>query len=1285
MPASGWKFAIDVGGTFTDCLGYSPDGLVQRHKLLSSGVTKGSVGSASTASYLVDSSRVGDPTDFWVGFRLQVLDSDGTTLAEAVVSSFDAELGRLELSSQLTDMPLVGSTYELSCGLEAPVIGIRYLLRLRPDQDVPAVRLRLGTTRGTNTLLTRSGKKTALLTTRGFGDLLDIGYQDRPKLFELTIRKPKPLTTKSIEIDERVAADGQVLVPLDEARVEQQLTNLHNEGIDAVAICLLHADLFPQHEIAIAGIAKRIGFCEVSRSSEVAPVAKLVSRAETTVVDAYLRPVLREYLDQLQSSLPDSEIRLMTSAGGLVSPDSFRGHESVLSGPAGGVVGYARAARIAGFKRAIGFDMGGTSTDVSRYDGYFEFEYETRKAGARLIAPTLAIETVAAGGGSICQFDGAKLSVGPDSAGANPGPACYGRGGPLTVTDVNFYLGRILQERFPFALDRSAVEARIAELAKSVRDATGEHLTFTQLAEGLLEIANANMTSAVRGVSIAKGADPKDYVLVAFGGAAAQHACAVARQLGIKRVLNHPDAGILSAFGIGCAEIVRHAVAGMSTPLEQLQPSSLADQFDRLAAAPVQALMASGVEPEKVVVERSLDLRYVGTDEPLNLPHSDDLQVAFEHLHRRRFGYIHEHKGVEVVAVRVRAVGQAEQPQAYSTCCDTVAAIGESTTTICFGGEQLKTAAYTRETLSPGMCVEGPAIIADVHSTVVIDPGWQAEMLSGGELLLRDREDVHDAKISRIDAVMLEVFNNLFAGIATQMGHVLRRTSSSVNVKERLDYSCAVFSADGELIANAPHVPVHLGAMGETVRHLLDARNSVSPGDVYATNDPYRGGSHLPDITVVTPVHCPSTGKLLFFTACRAHHAEIGGVRPGSMPPGSTSLAEEGVLISDFALVDGGITRVDELRKLLSSGPYPSRRVEENLADLDAQVAANQQGANDLLALVDQYSFDLVEQQIRSIQAAAETKVRQALCNLGIENCDFTDYLDTIDGTSVPICVRIRFNDRKDGPAATIDFAGTAPVVAGNLNANRAIVTAAVLYVLRLLVGEDLPLNEGALRAVDILLPTCLLNPPAGQTPETTPAVAAGNVETSQRVVDVLLGALGVAGASQGTMNNLLFGNESFGYYETIAGGSGATAAGHGADAVQIHMTNTRATDPEVLERRLPVRLWEFSIRRDSGGDGRHRGGDGVVRRLEFLEPLQVSLITGRRGPHPPYGAQGGAPGQFGKNNSIRHDGSYEPLHAICEFSVQPGDQLEIQTPGGGGFGKSSTENSPTLGNGVGS
>jgi 5-oxoprolinase (ATP-hydrolysing) len=1297
MAAPRWEFWIDVGGTFTDCLAKSPDGTIRRHKLLSSGATKGRAAAGSTLHEIIDYARCADPTGFWIGWKLTLFDEAGKSLETATVTQFDAAEGRLELSG-LHSPPAADTAYELRCDEEAPVVAIRYLLGLPLERPIPPVALRLGTTRGTNTLITRSGARTALVTTQGFGDVLEIGYQARPRLFDLTIRKPAPLTTAIVEVSERVTHDGQVLIAPVESAVRQQLQSIYDTGIESVAICLLHADRHAEHEKLIARIASEVGFREISASHHVAPLPKFVARADTTVVDAYLNPVLRDYVARLRTSLPDSQIRLLTSAGGLVAADAFCGKDSVLSGPAGGAVGFSRVAEAAGFSRSIGFDMGGTSTDVSRFDGRFELEYETQKAGVRLVAPTMAIETVAAGGGSICRFDGVKLTVGPQSAGADPGPACYGRGGPLTVTDLNFFLGRIVAERFPFPLDRAAAERKLRELATEVaspsaigRDSANKlNYSLEQLASGLLRIANANMASAIRLVTVARGANPADYVLTAFGAAAPQHACAVARELGIRQVLVHPDAGVLSALGIGLADVVRHRSCGIERLLDEEALAFAKQRLESMQRDAEAEVLGEGVAVNRISASHALDLRYRGIDSCLTIawPGDDDFARAFASAHRQRYGYLHESRSLEIAAARVEVVGRVADSLSRTASQPDRSVTSQRNVEAYFEGKLRPTPLHERNELVPGSRIFGPAIIADDLFTTVVEDGWKIEVLSEGELLLNDSHSgersspatgaFDDTRIASEpgttavvapDPVFLEVFNNLLANIAEQMGVTLRNTASSVNVKERLDFSCAIFTADGRLVANAPHVPVHLGAMEDTIRYTIAANPDLQSGDVIATNDPYAGGSHLPDITIITPVHDAASGELLFFTANRAHHAEIGGMVPGSMPPLSKTIADEGVLIRNSKLVSAGNSRFDSMRELLMSAPFPSRDVAANLADLAAQVAANRQGASDLVALVSQYTWPVVAQYMNFIQDAAERKVRMALARFPKDSHSFTDYLELADGTSTPICVKFTIHETNRPKAATIDFSGTGAVIDGNLNANRAIVSAAVIYVLRLLVDEDIPLNHGALSPIEIILPPCLLNPPPGATPESSPAVAGGNVETSQRVVDVLLGALGVAGASQGTMNNIVFGDASFGYYETVCGGSGATGDGPGASAVQVHMTNTRLTDPEVLERRFPVRVREFAIRRGSGGAGANRGGDGAVRQLEFLRPLTLSLLTQRRGPHPPYGATGGEPGALGRNQLRRADGTVVELAGIAQVNVTPGDVLTIETPGGGGFG----------------
>lgn len=1279
-----WHFWIDVGGTFTDCFARRPDGALFRRKVLSSGVTKGRIQAVTNGGRgVVDQARRGEPAGFWQGYTFRLLDADGAVASECVVAAFDASAGEFLFDKPAGPAARRGQAYELTAGEEAPVLAVRLLTGLRLCDEIPPSVLRLGTTRGTNALVTRRGAKTAFVTTRGFADILRIGYQNRPGLFDLTIRKPEPLFETVVEIDERVTPHGEVLVRPDPEKIRASLAELHERGIESLAVCLLNAYCRPEHEIQVGQIAREAGFADISLSHETAPLIKIVSRGDTTVVDAYLNPVLRSYVDRLRGSLDrggTSDIRLLTSAGGLVRADRFVGKDSILSGPAGGVVGFSRAAQAAGFERAIGFDMGGTSTDVSRFDGRFELEYETEKAGVRVVAPMMSIETVAAGGGSIGWFDGVKLAVGPDSAGAEPGPACYGRGGPLTVTDVNLHLGKLLPEYFPFPLDHGAVDDRLRQLGDDIHRATNRRYQPHALAEGILRVANANMANAIRSISIAKGYNPREYVLVAFGGAAPQHACAVAEELGVATILNHPDAGILSAYGIGLADVVRHRVEGIYREYSERAVHDVEAVFQRLTSDACREVIAEGVARERIEVVRSLDLRCKGLDAFLTIPapETGTYAQAYEREHRRRYGYVHEHRPLEIVAAKVEAVGRSETqlPTSERTARRRPQPCG--TTQVHFDEGWHTTAVYRRNDLRPGDAITGPAIVAESVSTTVVDPAWQAEMLSGGELLLeREPESRGNGEWAKqasesgrrastaADPVMLEVFNNQFAAIAEQMGITLRNTSVSVNVKERLDFSCALFTPAGDLVVNAPHIPVHLGAMGETVKRVIADNAPLRPGDVFVTNDPYRGGSHVPDVTVVTPVHDGQTDRLLFLTASRAHHAEIGGICPGSMPPFSQNLAEEGVVIRNFKLVDGGRSRMDQLRRLLASGEHPSRSPGDNLADIAAQVAANQQGVHDLLALVERYTLPVVAAYMGHIQKAAERKMRAALKRLADGRYEFVDHLD--DGS--PIAVAITIVD----DSATIDFTGTGPVLHGNLNANRAIVTAAVMYCLRCLIDEDIPMNQGVLAPVQLILPECLLNPPERESPQDCAAVVGGNVETSQRVVDVLLGALRVAAASQGTMNNLVFGDKTFGYYETICGGAGATPDGPGADAVHTHMTNTRLTDPEVIEQRYPVLVQEFSIRRGSGGSGRHRGGDGVVRRLQFLAPLEVSILSQRRGEYAPYGMAGGEPGALGKNLLVRSDGTRESLPACARFTADRGDVLTIETPGGGGWGESSS------------
>ena len=1272
-----WEFWIDVGGTFTDCVAQSPDGRQVQFKTLSSGVTKGRVQRVGPPNQIQDSARTDDPPGFWRGYAFTLLEGSGQALHSTRITGFDAAHGTLQLETPLPSPADAGGlSYELSSGEEAPVVAIRRILELPLNKPIPEVSVRLGTTRGTNALLTRSGARTAFVTTRGFRDILLIGNQDRPRLFETGIRKPERLFEHVVEIDERLDSDGNVLRPPDPDAIRRQFDALRAHDVESVAICLLHSFANPEHEELVERIAAEAGFSEISTSSHLSPLIRIVSRGDTTVVDAYLNPVLRDYVQRLRESLGDSRLKIMTSAGGLVNADRFVGKDSILSGPAGGVVGFSRVALQAGFEKSIGFDMGGTSTDVARFDGTWDREFETKKAGVRVVAPMLAIETVASGGGSICGFDGVKLHVGPASAGAEPGPACYGRGGPLTVTDLNLYLGRIVPSRFPFPLDPGAVKRRLDALCEQIADSPlGRRYELRELAEGFLEIANANMVRAIRRISTAKGYDPADYVLVTFGGAGAQHAGAIASELGIETVLVHPYAGILSAWGIGLADVRRFREQSVLRPWVQDALESVEPLFLQLQTAAESDVLEDGVPQDRVESPvRSLDLRYRGVESAINVvqPADGDYAREYESAHEQLYGYRHKGREIEIVAARVEVVGTMPHAPIESEAPVARVPVASERVESCFAGRIHEAAVFERNDLRPGDQLHGPCIVCESTSTVVIEPDFRAVVLERGEIRIQKQTESH-SRIScesaagqsdepDADPVRLEIFNNLFASIAEQMGVTLQKTSVSTNVKERLDFSCAIFDTTGSLVVNAPHIPVHLGAMGETVKRIIADNSRMSPGDVFVTNDPYRGGSHLPDVTVVTPVHHDQSGELLFFTASRAHHAEIGGIVPGSMPPFSRNLGEEGILIRNFKLVDRGTSRETDLKRLLESGPFPSRSVDDNLIDVSAQVAANNSGVRQLTELVRRYSLPIVQAYMRHIQRAAAEKMRLALSAIPDGTYSLTDFLD--DGTPVSASITI------ENQSALVDFTGTGPVLATNLNANRAIATAAALYVFRCLIDDDIPLNGGVLEPVEIILPQCLLNPPEHSEPLQCAAVVGGNVETSQRVVDVLLGALGVAAASQGTMNNLTFGDATFGYYETICGGEGATRERNGADAVHTHMTNTRLTDPEVIERRYPVRVWEFSVREGSGGNGRTRGGNGVIRRLEFLRPLKVSMLSERRDRHLPFGLDGGGPGSRGEN-LLRRANASRPENLGSKFAIEvaPGDVLIIQTPGGGGFG----------------
>ncbi|MEV0780466.1 hydantoinase B/oxoprolinase family protein [Streptomyces sp. NPDC050428] len=1160
---------------------------------------------------------------------------------------------------------------------DAAVAGIRLLLGAAPDDPVPADRIdvvKMGTTVATNALLERRGEPTVLLVTEGFGDALRIAYQNRPRLFDRHIVLPEAVYDRVIEVPERVDAHGATVRPLDTEAVAARLREAYDDGFRSAAVVLMHGYRHPDHESAVAEAARAAGFTQVSRSHEVSPLIKLVPRGDTTVVDAYLSPILRRYVDEIASELRDIRLMFMQSNGGLREAAHFRGKDAVLSGPAGGVVGMARTSGQAGFDRVVGFDMGGTSTDVSHYAGEFERELGTQVAGVRMRAPMMNIHTVAAGGGSVLHFDGQRYRVGPDSAGAVPGPACYRRGGPLTVTDANVMLGRVQPDHFPAVfgpegdqpLDADVVRERFAALAEEVEAATGVRRAPAEVAAGFLEIAVLNMANAVKKISVQRGHDITRYALTSFGGAGGQHACAVADALGVDTVIVPPLAGVLSAYGIGLADATAMREQSVEAELRDAgTPRRVRELCAALAERTRAELRADSVPDAAITTHARVLLRYAGTDASLAVPLGDvaDMTAAFEGEHRARYAFTMD-KPLVIEAVSVEAVGKAASHGTYAADETSVGGDGDNgpvrpaRVRMFVDGTERDCPLHQRADLRPTDTVEGPAMIAEADATTVVDAGWQAAVGDLGHLLLtrvRPRP-TRVAAGTDVDPVLLEVFNNLFMAIAEQMGVRLENTAHSVNIKERLDFSCALFDAEGNLIANAPHIPVHLGSMGESIKEVLkrDA-DSLRPGDVYAVNDPYHGGTHLPDVTVVTPVFDEQGEHLRFLVASRGHHAEIGGITPGSMPAFSRTIHEEGVLFDNWLLVRDGRLREAETRELLATAPHPSRDPDTNLADLRAQIAANEKGIAELRRMTEQFGYDVVDAYMGHVRRNAEESVRRIIAGLR----DGAYRYETDNGAVIEVAVRV---DR-EARSAVVDFTGTSPQQEGNFNAPRSVVMAAVLYVFRTLVADDIPLNSGCLAPLDVRVPEGSMLSPAFPA-----ATVAGNVETSQAVTGALYAALGVQAEGSGTMNNLTFGNERVQYYETVASGSGAGEGFDGADAVQTHMTNSRLTDPEVLEWRYPVRVDGFAVRDGSGGRGRWTGGNGVVRRIRFLEPMTVTLLTGHRAVAP-YGMAGGEPGELGGNEVERADGTRTPLKGVDSADVTVDDVLVLRTPGGGGYG----------------
>ncbi len=1207
-----WQFWIDRGGTFTDVVGKRPDGSLVTHKLLS------------------------------------------------------------ENPEQYRD---------------AAVAGIRHLLGLKAGEPVTPEQVecvKMGTTVATNALLERKGEPTLLVTTQGFGDALRIAYQNRPRLFDRQIVLPELLYSAVVEAQERVAVDGEVLQSLDEAHLRTQLMHWHSQGVRSVAIVFMHGWRHTAHELAAARLAREVGFTQVSTSHQTSPMMKLVSRGDTTVVDAYLSPILGRYVNQVASEMPGVKLMFMQSSGGLTDAQVFAGKDAILSGPAGGIVGMARTAQLAGHDKVIGFDMGGTSTDVSHFAGQFEREFETQVAGVRMRAPMMSIHTVAAGGGSLLAYDGARFRVGPQSAGANPGPASYRRGGPLAVTDANVMVGKVQPRFFPSVFGPEANQPLDAEVVRGHFEklATQTGRAAEDVAHGFIQIAVQQMANAIKKISVARGYDVTRYTLQCFGGAGGQHACLVADALGMSQVLVHPLAGVLSAYGMGLADQNVMREESIERRLDAAAMPFMAERLQALGETSRQALLAQmgqavdAASARRIELRQRAHLRYEGTDSALVVSWGDQahLVAGFEAAYRQRFAFLMQGKALVVEAVSVEAVLPGDAPEEKAVALQPQRDVPRRDTVKVYaanaqGVAQWQDAALVvREDMRPGDVIDGPSIIAEKNATTVVEAGWQARLTSLDHLLLVrvQARAVQHAAGTQADPVLLEVFNNLFMNIAEQMGLQLQNTAYSVNIKERLDFSCALFSAEGQLIANAPHMPVHLGSMGESIQTVIqENKGRMQPGDVFVLNDPYHGGTHLPDITVITPVYLDGHAEPVFYVGSRGHHADVGGLTPGSMPPFSTRIEEEGVQIDNFKLVDAGHLREAEMVALLQSGEYPSRNPAQNMADLKAQIAANEKGVQELRRMVEQFGLDVVQAYMRHVQDNAEESVRRVITRL--KDGQFTLPLD--NGAQIQVVVRVNAAER----TADIDFTGTSAQLPNNFNAPRAVCMAAVLYVFRSLVDDDIPLNAGCLKPLKVIIPQGSMlnpNPPA--------SVVAGNVETSTCITNALFGALGVMAGSQPTMNNFTFGNARVQYYETISGGSGAggryDAQGQlvggfdGTSVVQTHMTNSRLTDPEVLEFRFPVRLESYAIRQGSGGAGRWHGGDGGVRRVRFLEPMMAGILSNGR-IHPAFGMAGGHSGLPGINRVVRTDGSVQELAHIGQVEMQVGDVFEIHTPGGGGFG----------------
>jgi len=1208
MKTNHWQFWIDRGGTFTDVVALSPAGQLLTEKLLSE-----------------------NPQQY----------------ADAAIEGI-----RKLLSSMRAERAQVA----------------------QPSVSGGAFTVKMGTTVATNALLERKGEPTLLVITKGFADALRIGYQNRPELFSLQIALPDMLYCQVVEAEERIDASGRMINRLNQEHLRTQLTLAYQQGLRSVAIVFMHAYLSDRHEKLAADIAGEVGFEQISISSGTSPLMKLVSRGDTTVVDAYLSPILRRYVQQVETELAvinpeNNQLLFMQSNGGLTEAHQFKGKDAILSGPAGGVVGMVKTATAAGFTKLIGFDMGGTSTDVYHYAGDYERAFETQVAGVRMRAPMMRIHTVAAGGGSILHFDSARFRVGPDSAGACPGPAAYGRNGPLCVTDCNLLLGKIQQQYFPQVfgdganqpLNLQIVKKKFTALCAEIEQTTGTRLNEQEAASGFLTIAIENMANAIKKISLQRGYNVAQYTLCCFGGAGGQHACLVADALAIKRIFLHPLAGVLSAYGMGLADLRQIFEQSIEHELTPELMDNLTASGGKLFQKGKLALLNQGAEDHQISSTTWLHCCYSGSDTSLTVPLTTYANIIsdFDQQHRQSFGFSPQHKALIVQSLQVETIAKSGQPIVSAPVKQRQRLKAQATHPVYCATTLQDTPFYERSELPVDQWLQGPAVITEATGTIFIEPGWRGQLRADNNIVLERYLALPNrvAPGTRVNPVMLEIFNNLFMSIAEQMGLVLEKTAVSVNIKERLDFSCAIFDVSGDLVANAPHMPVHLGSMSESIKSVCRRwNNKMTKGDAFVLNAPYNGGTHLPDITIIKPVFSADNNELIFYVAARGHHADIGGISPGSMPADSSHVDEEGVLLNNLRIVKAGRFLENEIRQVLTSNRWPARNPEANIADLKAQLAACEIGMRELLRTIGLYGLDVVQAYMTHVQHNAEASVQKVLDVL--QDGSFRYAMD--NGSHIQVAIRVDKKNRQ----ADIDFSGTSPQHPGNFNAPSAIVRAAVLYVFRCLVKTAIPLNEGCLKPLNIILPKASII-----SPEYPAAVVAGNVETSQAIVDTLLGALNITAASQGTMNNVTWGNENFQYYETLCGGEGASEGHHGCSAVHTHMTNSRLTDPEVLEWRFPVTLKEFAIRPNSGGHGQWRGGDGVTRKLRFNEAMSLSLLTGHR-KIPPYGINGGDAGKPGKNLVERKDGSVQELGSTDSTKIQAGDALIIETPGGGGFGK---------------